>query len=72
MTLIKLDRTGHTELDLSPEEMVKELEQEMNSGRKVVIAEQPGQEPVYLRKAEQAKDLSPQARVTVAPQLMGG
>ena len=72
MTLIKLDRTGHTELDLTPEEMVTELEAEMNSGRKVVIVEEPGKEPSYLRTPQQAKDLSPEARVTVAPQLMGG
>ncbi len=72
MILIKLDRTGHTELAVDTDEMIKELEQEMNSGRKVVIAEEPGKEPTYLRKPEQAKDLSPEARVTVAPQLMGG
>ena len=72
MILIKLDRTGHTELDLTPGEMITELEKEMNTGRKVVIAEEPGKEPVYLRKPEQAKDLAPASRVTVAPQLMGG
>lgn len=72
MKLIKLDRTGHTELELSPDAMIAELEKEMNSGWKVVIAEEPGKEPVYLRKPEQVKDLSPAAQVTVAPQLMGG
>ena len=72
MKLIKLDRTGHTELDLGTEEMIEELQKEMNAPGKVAIAEEPGKAPVYLRKPEQAKDLSPEARVTIAPQLMGG
>ena len=72
MKLIKLDRTGHTELDLGTDGMIEELQKEMNTAGKVAIAEEPGKAPVYLRKPEQAKDLSPEARVTIAPQLMGG
>ena len=72
MKLIKLDRTGHTELDLGTDEMIEELQKEMNAPGKVVIAEEPGKAPIYLRTPEQAKDLSPEARVTIAPQLMGG
>jgi len=52
--------------------MIEELQKEMNTAGKVAIAEEPGKAPVYLRKPEQAKDLSPEARVTIAPQLMGG
>lgn len=72
MKLIKLDHTGHTELDLGTEEMIEELQKEMNTPGKVVIAEEPGKAPVYLRAPEDAKDLATDARVTVAPQLMGG
>ena len=72
MKLIKLDRTGHTELELGTEEMIEALQQEMNAPGKVAIAEEPGKPPIYLRRPEQAKDLSPEARVTIAPQLMGG
>lgn len=72
MKLIKLDHTGHTELDLGTDEMIEALQKEMNTPGKVAIAEEPGKQPVYLRSPEQAKDLAPDARVTVAPQLMGG
>lgn len=71
MRLIKLDKTGHTELDLSTDEMIAELEKEMNGG-KAVVAEAPGQEPTYLRRPEDARGLSPEAKVTVMPQLAGG
>lgn len=72
MKFIKLDRTGHTELDLGTEEMIEALQKEMNTPGKVAIAEEPGKAPVYLRTPEQAKDLAPETRVTIAPQLMGG
>lgn len=72
MKLIRLDKTGHTELDLTPEEMIRELERDMNTPGKVAIAEQPGQAPTYLRRPQDAKELDPATRVTVAPQLQGG
>ena len=50
MTLIRLDRTGHTELELGTDEMIRELEKDMNAG-KVAVAEEPGKVPVYLREA---------------------
>ena len=67
-----LDRTGHTETDLSADEMITALEREMNTVGKVAIAEQSGHEPVYLRDPKAARDLSPDAVVTVMPQLRGG
>ena len=72
MKLRILDRTGHTETDLSADEMITALEREMNVAGKVAIAEQPGSEPVYLRDAKAARDLSPDTVVTVMPQLRGG
>jgi len=71
MTLIKLDRTGHTEVELDTDAMIAALEKEMN-GRMAVVAEEPGKEPTYLRAPEDARTLSPEATVTVMPQLMGG
>lgn len=72
MKLIRLDHTGHTELELGTDEMIRELERDMNSGRKVVIAEEPGKEPVYLRSPDSVRDLDPSSRIMVAPQLQGG
>ena len=72
MKLIKLDHTGHAEVDLDTEQMIEALQKEMNTPGKVAIAEEPGKPPTYLRTPEQAKDLAPEARVTIAPQLMGG
>ena len=71
MTLIRLDRTGHTELELGTDEMIRELEKDMNRGR-VMIAEEPGKAATYLRSPDQVRDLDPQTRVTIAPQLRGG
>jgi len=72
MKLVKLDSTGHTELELDTEGMIKELEKEMNSGRKVAVAEEPGKGPVYIRKPEQVRGLHPESEVTVMPRLAGG
>ena len=74
MTLHILNRTGHTEvLDLSTDEMVKELEKEMNQGvGRVMIAESPGQDPIYLRNPNAAKGLPETSTVTVMPQLAVG
>lgn len=71
MKLVKLDRTGHTELDLAPEDMIRELETEMNRG-KVAIAEVANQRPTYLRKAQDVRALPETATITVMPQLAGG
>lgn len=71
MRLLILDRTGHTEVEVDTDEMIRQLEREMN-GSKAVVAEEPGREPRYLRTPEQARDLRPEAVVTVMPQLMGG
>ena len=71
MILIRLDRTGHTELDLGVDAMITELEKDMNLGR-VMIAEEPGKAATYLREAGEVRDLDPQTRITVAPQLQGG
>ena len=72
MKLRILDRTGHTETDVDAEAMITSLEREMNTRGKVAIAEEPGREPVYLRDAQAARGLSPDAVVTVMPQLRGG
>ena len=74
MTLHILNRTGHTEvLDLSTDEMVKELEKEMNQGPgRVMIAESPGKDPVYLRNPNAARGIPETSTVTVMPQLAGG
>ena len=72
MTLIVLNHTGHTEQELDTEAMIAALEREMNGGGKVIVAEAPGAEPAYLRTPADARDLAPDARVTVMPQLMGG
>ena len=74
MTLHVLNRTGHTEVkDLSTDEMVRELEKEMNQGvGRVMIAESPGQDPIYLRNPSAVKGLAETTTVTVMPQLAGG
>ena len=74
MTLHILNRTGHTEvLDLSTDEMVRELEKAMNEGAgRVMIAESPGQAPIYLRSPNAVKGLAEATQVTVMPQLAGG
>ena len=74
MTLHILNRTGHTEVkDLSTDEMVRELEKEMNQGiGRVMIAESPGQDPIYLRNPNAVKGLTETTTVTVMPQLAGG
>jgi len=72
MKLVKLDHTGHTELDLDVESMIAELEKEMNTGRKSVVAEEPGKEPIYIREASQVRGLHEETQVTVMPQLAGG
>ena len=72
MKLRTLDRTGHTEVDLDVEPMIKELEKEMNRPGRVVIAQEPGKEPIYLGKPEQVRDLNPATEITVTPQLAGG
>lgn len=71
MRFIRLDHTGHTELDLAPEEMIAELEKEMNQGN-VVIVEEPGKEASYLRSPKDFKATDPGTQVTVMPQLQGG
>ena len=70
MTLRKLDRTGHTETELSPDEMVTELEKEMNRGY-VAIVEAPGREG-YLRAPADIKGWPAETTVMVMPQLRGG
>ena len=72
MKLVKYDRTGHTALELDVDQMITELEKEMNAGRKAVVAEEPGKEPVYIRKPSQVRDLHAETVVTVMPQLAGG
>ena len=75
MTLHILNRTGHTEvLDLSTDEMVRELEKAMNESGpgRVMIAESPGQAPIYLRNPNAVKGLAETTQVTVMPQLAGG
>ena len=72
MKLVKLDRTGHTELECDVDQMIAELEKEMNTGRKVAVAEEPGKESIYVRKPDQVRRLHPDTVVTVMPQLAGG
>ena len=71
MTLRKLDRTGHTETELSPDEMVTELEKQMNRGY-VAIVGAPGREDGYLRAPADIKGWPAETTVTVMPQLRGG
>ena len=72
MKIIILDRTGHTEVDASADEAIALLEKEMNRRPTSVMVDAPGQSTRYLRKAEDARSLDPDAVVTVAPQLQGG
>ena len=74
MILHVLNHTGHTEvLDLSTDEMVRELEKAMNEGAgRVMITESPGQAPIYLRTPSAVKGLAEATQVTVMPQLAGG
>ena len=72
MKLRILDQSGHTETEVDSAAMIAALEKEMNSGRKAVVAEQPGKDPMYLRTPVQALELHPDAVVTVMPQLRGG
>ena len=72
MKLIKLDVTGHTEVECNVDQMIAELEKEMNAGRKVAVAKEPGKDPIYVRRPFQVMGLHPDTEVTVMPQIAGG
>lgn len=73
MKFIKLDHTGHTEIDYAADQMIAQLEKELGSGNNVVvIAQELKKPPMYVRRPSDVKDLSEDATVTVVPQLVGG
>lgn len=71
MKLIKLDHTGHTELEMSAEEMVKVLETDMNKGYSAITST-PGVEPSYVRDAKDVLTMDPATEITLMPRLVGG
>jgi hypothetical protein len=72
MKYIKLDQTGHTEIDYAADQMIAQLEKDMAGGAVAVIAHEPDKGFAYLRRPSDVKKLSDQAAVTVVPQLVGG
>lgn len=78
MILVKMTPSkGHEEvLDMTAEQMIKELEAAMND-RKVAVVEEPAEgggykDAEYLRDPQDVLTLDPMAKVTIMPQLVGG
>ena len=59
MKYIKLDHTGHTEIDYAADQMIAQLEKDMAGGGVAVMAKAPNGDQRYIRKATDVAELDP-------------
>ena len=68
-----LDGRGHTDLDVSVEEAIREIELVMNQHPRALLVEQkPGEEAVRIDTPSDLRDYPDEATVWVIPQFVGG
>ena len=76
MKLRRLDRTGHTEVETSIDQIIAETETMMNAAggkaRCSVLLEEPGQKAVRVDDLTTLPTKHPESTVYVLPQLVGG
>lgn len=78
MKIIRIDSTGHTEVEVeTAEAAIAEVEKMMNDpavrGRySLLVEDPPGTNAVRTAEPADLKDASPEAKVWLVPQLVGG
>jgi len=74
MKILRLDSSGHTEVECTNEEVVGALERMMNSqpNRFAVAVKEPGKDETFTKDLKGISTMDPNTEITLMPSFVGG